>query len=96
MTLQLLIENAFKHNQIDEDTPLNIEILSQNGSLVVKNTLNRKEESSKEEGLGTGLENIRLRYSYYTEEKIAINETETHFEVVLPLIEITEHESINS
>ena len=72
------------------DTPLNIEIFGEGNNLIVRNTLNKKDQSTKEDGLGTGLENIRLRYSYYTEDKIEIKESETHFEVILPLIEIVE------
>lgn len=83
MTLQLLVENAVKHNIASHKKPLKVEIFSQDGSLVVRNNLQRKKEGNS---TGVGLENIRSRYQYLMERSIEINENEHFFEVRIPTI----------
>lgn len=89
LTLQMLIENAIKHNIITETSPLVIRIYQpDNRSLIVSNTLNKKE---KEPALGlkeSGLQNIQKRYSHFTDREVKVLETATHFEVHLPVLEI--------
>ncbi|MCR9253762.1 MAG: histidine kinase [bacterium] len=91
LTIQMLIENAFKHNIITEDDILKIEITSEENRVAVINTLNKAEENGNSNN--TGLKNITLRYGYYTEDKIDVSETETHFKVTVPLIQIASYES---
>ncbi len=91
LTLQMLIENAFKHNVITEDDPLQINIKSENQRVVVSNTINKKD--TQKSSNNTGLKNISLRYSYFTEDEVSINETPTHFIVSIPLIQIEQYES---
>jgi hypothetical protein len=87
MTLQLLIENAIKHNLIHEGNPLAIHLLKLDDDyLMVSNTLNEKNE--KNERKGSGLVNIRNRYAYFTEKPVKVIKTKTHFEVHIPLLEI--------
>jgi hypothetical protein len=87
MTLQLLVENAIKHNVIQEGNPLAIHLLQLDDDyLMVSNTLNEKPE--KKERPGSGLINIRNRYAYFTEKPVKIIRTQTHFEVHIPLLEI--------
>ncbi len=87
LTLQLLIENAIKHNIIVEGSPLVIHLLQvEEDYLMVSNTLNEKKD--REDRRGSGLDNIKRRYSYFTEKEIRISKTETHFEVHIPLLEI--------
>ncbi len=84
LTIQLLIENAIKHNEISSDSPLLIELKSSEKSLVISNKINRRisaEPSSK-----TGLKNIQKRYSYFTDLPILVNETESIFKVEIPLL----------
>lgn len=83
MTLQLLVENAVKHNVASRKKPLKVEIFSQEGSLVVRNNLQRKKAGKS---TGIGLENIRSRYEYLLEKSIQINENEYFFEVSVPTI----------
>lgn len=59
-TLQMLLENAIKHNVISAAHPLHITITVEGDRLIVRNDLLPR--SSKEAGTGTGLENIRKRY----------------------------------
>lgn len=59
-TLQMLLENAIKHNVISAAHPLHIVITVEGGNLIVRNDLHPR--GTKESGTGTGLENIRRRY----------------------------------
>jgi hypothetical protein len=84
VTLQNLIENAIKHNIIDEDSPLQICIYAEDEYLVVKNNLQRKnfvETSNKQ-----GLTNLMSLYSYLTPKKVMIKETNDAFFIKLPLL----------
>lgn len=83
MTLQMLIENAVKHNIATRKKPLTVEVLSKADQLVVRNNLQRKKEV---QSTGIGLKNIERRYQYLVEKKIKIQETEQHFEVSIPTI----------
>jgi LytS/YehU family sensor histidine kinase len=85
LALQLLIENAIKHNVIAEDQPLTIKIYGTQHSIVVENNLQRKLVVA-EESSGIGLENIRGRYAFLTSEKVKIEESETAFKVEIPLL----------
>jgi hypothetical protein len=84
VTLQILIENAIKHNIISVASPLRVSINANNEYLMVQNTLNRKAqvESSNRQGL----ENIKGFYSYLSELPIQILETEHLYTVKIPLI----------
>jgi len=85
LTLQLLIENATKHNTLSAKKPLHILIKTTgDGYLEVRNNLQRK--SSFGVSTGIGLPNIRERYRFYTPLPVEILETETGFTVRVPLI----------
>jgi LytS/YehU family sensor histidine kinase len=87
LTLQLLIENAIKHNIVEESTPLAIQLLQiEDDYLIVSNTLNEK--GVIENRKGSGLVNIQERYAYFTDKPVKINKTTSHFEVHIPLLEI--------
>lgn len=95
LTIQMLIENAIKHNVVSKAHPLNIEIYVENGrSIVVKNNLQTKraiEKSTK-----TGLLNIQKRYEYLGQRKIDVITTARNFMVAVPLIELTHERSIKT
>jgi hypothetical protein len=85
LTLQLLIENAVKHNIISQKKPLKVEIEIVDDKLIVKNNLQKKiteEYSSK-----MGLKNIQSRYDFLTNDQIKVTETESEFSVIIPLIQ---------
>lgn len=82
--LQLLIENAIKHNIVSLDRPLNIQIYTTPGYIVVTNTLNQKRSESHGEGIG--LHNIAERYRLLSGGEIIIEKTATEFTVKLPLL----------
>ena len=84
MVLQMLIENAIKHNSISPETPLKVEIFSDNGRLAVRNNINRKKISLP--STGTGLQNIMNRYKLLANEDVKISDDGKYFIVTLPLI----------
>ena len=84
LTLQLLVENAIKHNIISTDKPLLVEIFEENNHLVVRNNLQRK--TVAEPSTGVGLNNIVNRYKLLSEKPVRIIENETHFSVYVPLL----------
>jgi two-component system, LytTR family, sensor kinase len=85
LSLQILMENAIKHNIVSADKPLQINIFSENGSLVIDNNLQVKKQIS--ESTGIGLDNIRNRYKLISDRPVKVFESETNFVVSIPLIE---------
>ena len=84
MTLQLLIENCVKHNEISASKPLSIRILRKGDYLKVENNLQPK---STEQASGkTGLSNITQQFKYFTDKGIIITETDHSYAVAVPLI----------
>jgi sensor histidine kinase YesM len=84
MTLQLLIENAVKHNIVDPDTPLTVQLYTQNEKLVISNNLQKKNRSVTSDKVG--LSNIITKYRLLNCPGVEIKETTEEFRVVLPLI----------
>lgn len=87
LTIQLLIENAIKHNIVTEKRPLKITIKATPTELSIVNSLYEKPEDLKTKS-GTGLKNIKERYSYFSDKKIIFEKTATEYRAILPLIEI--------
>lgn len=88
LALQMLLENAVKHNEVSEDNPLHI-ALQQNGDTIsIENTL-QKRMTLGEDSAGMGLENIKKRYAFLTDRPVVIIEKAPHFTVTLPLLSIS-------
>lgn len=85
LSLQLLMENAIKHNVVSEDHPLFIQVYASNGRLVVSNNLQLKKQVS--ESVGIGLENIRKRTQLLTDKLMEVAAGPENFVVSIPLIE---------
>ena len=85
MTLQMLIENAVKHNVASRKKPLKVEVFSQNGHLVIRNNLQKKKNVSS---TGVGLANIRNRYAFLVEKNIKVLENDEYFEVTIPTLNL--------
>ncbi|MEL6305373.1 MAG: hypothetical protein AAFQ20_11340, partial [Bacteroidota bacterium] len=83
MSLQLLLENAVKHNVVSRAKPLNIKVEAKSGQLLVSNPLQPK--STKLPSTKLGLKNIQERYALISDEKVDIHKTEEQFAVTLPL-----------
>ncbi len=84
LTLQLLVENAIKHNEVSREHPLKIEILEENGRILVKNRI--KQRSREVESHGTGLKNLEERFSLLTEKEPEFRVEKGHFIVSIPLL----------
>ncbi len=87
LTIQLLIENAVKHNIITEKRPLRISIKAKPQKLMVINSLYEKPEDLKTKS-GTGIKNIKERYSYFSDGELKFEKTSDEYKVTLPLMEI--------
>ncbi|MCW3118525.1 MAG: hypothetical protein JWM28_2607 [Chitinophagaceae bacterium] len=85
LSLQLLVENAVKHNIVSKQQPLMLEIFTTAGNkLVVNNNLQKKQQ--KEKSTHIGLNNIRAKYKLMKQQGFQVVEGEKNFMVVLPLI----------
>jgi ligand-binding sensor domain-containing protein len=84
VTLQNLIENAIKHNIIDEERPLLVEITVADDYLVVRNNRQLKNfvEASNKQGLG----NLQALYHYLSNRELVIKEDERSFTIRIPLL----------
>ena len=83
LSLQMLVENAIKHNEISAENPLLIEISSTGeGHVIVKNNLQRKELS--EPSLGTGLKNLKNQIGYFSDDTLLVQEEPAAFIVRMP------------
>lgn len=84
LSLQLLLENAVKHNVVTSDRPLQIKVYEENGMLVVTNNIQEKQVMKKSSGVG--LQNIQQRYGILTDRKVIINKSGSDFSVKLPIL----------
>jgi sensor histidine kinase YesM len=85
-TLQLLVENAIKHNAGDEDAPLLITIQATAATLTV--THPRRPKRTAVDSLGTGLANLRERYRLLTDLEVLITDSTATFAVAVPLLSL--------
>jgi ligand-binding sensor domain-containing protein len=84
MSLQMLAENAVKHNRISKATPLNISITVSGENLVISNNIQLRQ--SPERSTGLGIRNISERYRMITGKEVVVQNTGTRFIVKLPII----------
>lgn len=91
LALQMLIENAIKHNIVSAEHPLKIFIFVEDGYVVVRNSLQRRLDGV-EHSPGIGLENIRRRYEFLSDKRVGIAEIDGFFVVKLPLLAEISHE----
>ena len=88
LTLQMLIENAIKHNVVTEVRALKINISIRDNYLIVQNNYQPKKEVPGRSNK-SGLVNIMKRYSYFTESEVQVFSNEKTFIVKVPLINIS-------
>ncbi|WP_324676975.1 sensor histidine kinase [Hymenobacter sp. GOD-10R] len=89
LALQLLLENAIKHNVALQNQPLHIRIHLDETShqLVVSNSL-RPRRLAPGESTGLGLKNLEARYGFLTQQLVSVEKTEQEFIVTLPVLEL--------
>lgn len=88
LALQMLVENAVKHNIVARSKPLTIEVFEQGDYIFIKNNLQPKQQHIPSSGIG--LENIKARYTYLANKEIVVAPTEAYFLVKLPMIKRSE------
>ncbi|WP_420149629.1 sensor histidine kinase [Spirosoma sp.] len=94
LTLQLLIENAVKHNVVSPASPLTIQIFTNsNGLLIVRNNLQRK-GTNRLTSTKKGLQNINMKYRLLNQSPIDIYEADNAFDVIVTLISSTAQVSL--
>ena len=84
LSLQLLLENAIKHNKISTENPLNIHIETQPDKLIVWNKFQPKKQTGT---TGIGLKNIQKRYDLLSGKHVNISQDQQVFKVELPILE---------
>ena len=90
LTLQLLIENAVKHNIVSSKKQLTIKICSvEQHQLMITNNLQKRLENVQV-STQTGLANLSKRYEYLADRVPQVSETNQEFKVVVPLLEVVE------
>jgi two-component system LytT family sensor kinase len=84
LSLQLLLENAVKHNVVSSTKPLTINIYEEGNYLIIENNINPKEAIGK--STKVGLQNIADRYGLITDKGVKIENNNKTFKVSLPLL----------
>ncbi|GAB2576020.1 sensor histidine kinase [Spirosoma areae] len=84
LTLQLLVENAVKHNRMSAKEPLQVHIRLDTDCLIVENNLQSRPQS--EASTGVGLQNIITRYTLLTNRPVWVGESDGRFVVKIPLL----------
>lgn len=87
LTLQMLLENAVKHNEISKAYPLEIQINRVGQDVIlIKNKLREKVQNQHKSGVG--LENIKARHKFISEKEVEILKTDEFFEVKVPIVKL--------
>ena len=84
MSLQLLVENAVKHNIVSASQPLEVHVYRKDHRVIVENTIQHR--ISETASTGMGLKNIHKRFSFVSKEQVIIDQRNGRFVVSLPLI----------
>jgi hypothetical protein len=84
LSLQLLLENAVKHNLVTPNKKLFISIFEKDGNLVIKN--NYQPKQVVKESSGVGLRNIRQRYYLLTKRPVTIDQDNANFSISIPML----------
>lgn len=85
MVLQMLFENAIKHNVVSKSRPLKISAAVKDDFILIENNLQRKNNVTASTGIG--LNNIQARYGFLSDRKITISELDDRFCVEIPILE---------
>ncbi len=89
MTLQMLIENAIKHNQVNKENNLQIKVYVMDNYLIVQNNI--KPYLSPVDGEKLGLKNLSERYQFLSDRPFVIEKSNVTFTVKVPLLQIEDN-----
>lgn len=84
LTLQILIENAIKHNEISAEKPLIVEIFNKGNYIIISNNINKKNSIDSK---GIGLSSIKKQYEYFDDYNFEYKIDDDKFIVKIPLLE---------
>lgn len=87
LSMQILLENAFKHNIISEEEPLDVTIWRENNYIVVQNKLQTRKTISESGGIG--LDTISKRYEFFTKRPLLVNSDNGLFTVKIPVLDMS-------
>lgn len=87
LSIQLLVENAIKHNVISTEAPLRIDIKLANNRITVSNPLKLR-SGRNIDSTGWGHQNLKARYEMVTEDPVDIRQTEDAYEVSIPVFPV--------
>ena len=82
--LQLLVENAIKHNEVSKSRPLNVTIKATADSIEVSNT--KQPKMSPQDGVGLGMKYLEQQYCDLASKNVTVREDAQYYTVTLPLI----------
>lgn len=85
IAIQILLENAIKHNIVSESKPLTVWVKIDQYKCVVSNNV---QEKLHKDSTGIGLANLKSRYAYLSDEEVKVEKNEEHFTVTLPILKI--------
>ncbi|MEP0367473.1 MAG: histidine kinase [Cyclobacteriaceae bacterium] len=85
IAIQILMENAIKHNIVSENKPLTVKIKIDQDKCVVSNNV---QEKLHKDSTGIGLSNLKSRYAYLSDQEVKVEKTEEAFTVTLPILKI--------
>ena len=84
LALQLLIENAVKHNEVSSTNPLKVSITKSGKNIVISNPIRAKKTG--EDSKKIGLKNLQQQFSYFTDKELTISSQNDMFTVTLPIL----------
>jgi LytS/YehU family sensor histidine kinase len=84
--LQQVLENVVKHNEINEENPVEVTISAKGNFINVENNKNAKLSSIKTSQ--KGIENIKKRVAFFTDQKVVIYNSMDSYKIQLPILEI--------
>jgi hypothetical protein len=87
LSLQILLENAVKHNIISSEEPLIVTINREADYIIVKNKLQTRKTIDQNGGLG--LHTISKRYEYFTKRPMIVSREDGYFTVKIPIIDLS-------
>lgn len=91
LSIQILLENAFKHNIISEDEPLDVALWRENDYLIVQNRLQVRKTINRSGGIG--LETISKSYEFFTKQPLKVEANNGFYTVKLPILDLSLFES---